>query len=101
MRRAALRPMGTLVLKTTCAAEAGFNAAPFVIDELNIVGSRCGPFPPALKLLVSGGLRVEKYITATYPLKDMDRAIEKARTKGTTKVQVVCNDSAINAIMAN
>ena len=46
------RPMGTLVLKSTCASGAhAFNAAPFVIDELTVVGSRCGPIDRALELL--------------------------------------------------
>jgi threonine dehydrogenase-like Zn-dependent dehydrogenase len=45
------RPMGTLVLKSTCADGEAFNAAPFVINELRVVGSRCGPFPKALELL--------------------------------------------------
>lgn len=36
-------PMGTLVLKSTCAAGRAFNAAPFVIDKLKVIGSRCGP----------------------------------------------------------
>ena len=45
------RPMGTLVLKSTCADGEAFNAAPFVINELRVVGSRCGPFPEALRLL--------------------------------------------------
>ena len=43
------KPLGTIVLKSTCASGVEFNAAPFVIDELRIVGSRCGPFGPALE----------------------------------------------------
>ena len=43
--QALCRPLGTLVLKSTCAAGTDFNTAPFVVDELKIIGSRCGPFP--------------------------------------------------------
>jgi threonine dehydrogenase-like Zn-dependent dehydrogenase len=52
------RPMGTLVLKSTCAEGEKFNAAPFVIDELRVVGSRCGPFPEAIQLLERGDLDI-------------------------------------------
>ena len=57
LARALCRPLGTLILKSTCAAGTDFNTAPFVVDELKIIGSRCGPFPPALELLASGSTR--------------------------------------------
>eukprot|EP00965_Chrysotila_dentata_P255398 6212208-Pleurochrysis_carterae.AAC.1 len=63
LSRQLCRPMGTLVLKSTCAAGADFNTAPFVIDELCVIGSRCGPFEPALKLLAAG-LDLTPLITA-------------------------------------
>ena len=87
LARSLTRPLGTLVLKSTCAAGTSFNTAPFVVDELRIVGSRCGPFPPALKLMASG-LDLTPLITATYPLSEAAQAVEKARTKGTIKVQI-------------
>jgi threonine dehydrogenase-like Zn-dependent dehydrogenase len=80
-------PLGTLVLKSTCAAGADFNTAPFVIDELRVAGSRCGPFEPALELLASG-LDLTPLITATYPLSQAAEAVAKAGTKGTIKVQL-------------
>ena len=90
-------PTGTIVLKSTCAAGAGFNAAPFVIDELRIVGSRCGPFDAALALLSEDGtansvprLDVEKYVTNTFPLKQADEALAAAQAKDTMKVQIIC-----------
>lgn len=85
------RPMGTLVLKSTCAAGEKFNAAPFVIDELKVVGSRCGPIDRALKLLPQ--LQVTKYITKTFPLAQADEAIQCAAEKSTMKVQVICSES--------
>jgi threonine dehydrogenase-like Zn-dependent dehydrogenase len=87
LARQLLRPLGTLVLKSTCAAGADFNTAPFVVDELKVVGSRCGPFPPALKLLECG-LDLTKLIDATYPLAEAADAVAKAATKGTMKVQI-------------
>lgn len=100
--------MGTLVLKSTCAAGETFNAAPFVIDELRVVGSRCGPIDKALDLLAlsEGGngsvtrnntsqtpLRVKKYITRTFPLSKADDAIKCAEEKSTMKVQIICNEN--------
>lgn len=105
------RPMGTLVLKSTCAAGETFNAAPFVIDELRVVGSRCGPIEKALELLnireveegCSGDgfdtccavkpLNVKKYITKTFPLKEAQDAIEFAALNQTMKVQIICSES--------
>ncbi|HEX9094132.1 MAG TPA: alcohol dehydrogenase catalytic domain-containing protein, partial [Coriobacteriia bacterium] len=54
LARAAVRPRGTLVLKSTYHGELTLDMAPFVVDEITIVGSRCGPFAPALDLLVRG-----------------------------------------------
>ena len=101
------RPMGRLVLKSTCAAGVkGFNSAPIVIDELNVVGSRCGPIDRALELLegnstegvaengvvVSAPLRMEKYITESFPLSRVRDALECAAKKSTMKVQLVMAD---------
>jgi threonine dehydrogenase-like Zn-dependent dehydrogenase len=52
--RQALRPRGTLVLKSTYRGEVTLDLAPFVVDEITVVGSRCGPFAPALELLARG-----------------------------------------------
>lgn len=87
------RPMGTLVLKSTCAAGEQFNAAPFVIDELRVVGSRCGPIDRALEMLQKDQLCVTKYITKTFPLSQADEAMRCAAERSTMKVQIVCNDA--------
>lgn len=98
------RPMGTLVLKSTCAAGVkGFHSAPIVIDELMVVGSRCGPIDVALDLLEknstdeseNGGippLRMEKYMTKTFPLSQVREALEFAALKSTMKVQLVMTE---------
>ena len=54
---AATRPRGTLVLKSTVAHAAPLDLAPLVIDEITVVGSRCGPFAPALRALARGTRR--------------------------------------------
>ncbi len=95
------RPMGTLVLKSSCAAGvAGFHSAPIVIDELNVVGSRCGPIDRALELLQDTGsgvppLNMKKYITKTFSLKDVREALACAAEKSTMKVQLVMDDDSI------
>lgn len=62
-------PTSTVVLKSTCAAGAGFNPAPIVINEQRVVGSRCGPFEAALELLASSSddvIDVEQYISGMH-----------------------------------
>ena len=93
------------MLKSTCAAGKEFNAAPFVIDELKVVGSRCGPIDEALNYLLlksdgndaeedasKRGLHVQKYITKTFPLSRADEAIKCAAEKSTMKVQIICSE---------
>ena len=58
--RAAVRPRGTIVLKSTYHGRASVDMAPFVVDEISLVGSRCGPFDPALEMLASGARRPER-----------------------------------------
>lgn len=87
LSRQLCRPMGTLVLKSTCAAGTNFHTAPFVVDELRTIGSRCGPFPPAMALLTAG-LDLTPLITATYPLEQASEAVSRAQQKGCIKVQI-------------
>ena len=67
-------------------AGTDFNTAPFVVDELTIIGSRCGPFAPALRLLASGVIDVEPLISSRYPLEDGVRALEAAARRDQVKV---------------
>jgi threonine dehydrogenase-like Zn-dependent dehydrogenase len=73
------RPRGTVVLKTTCAGDAPMNLAPVVIDELTVVGSRCGPFGPAIATLASGGLAPETTIGGRFSLERIADAFAYAR----------------------
>jgi threonine dehydrogenase-like Zn-dependent dehydrogenase len=83
----AVRPLGTVVLKSTAAAGGDLNLAPVVIDEVKVVGSRCGPFKKALELLASGRIDVRPLISGRYPLKDGLKALEAAE-KGALKVLI-------------
>ena len=85
---ALVRPRGTVVLKTTVAAEHRLDLAPAVINEVTIVGSRCGRFPPALAALAAGRVAVAPLVDAVYPLDDAEGAFVRARTPGTLKVLV-------------
>jgi len=89
--RAALewvRPRGTLVVKSTYQGEAIVDMTQVVVDEIRLVGSRCGPFPPAMRLLQAGRVDVTSLITAVYPLEDGLAALERAGQKGVLKVLV-------------
>jgi threonine dehydrogenase-like Zn-dependent dehydrogenase len=85
---AALRPRGTLVLKSTFAGETTLALSPLVVDEITIVGSRCGPFAPALAALASGAVIVAPLIDARYALADALAAFERAQAPGTLKVLI-------------
>jgi threonine dehydrogenase-like Zn-dependent dehydrogenase len=85
---AMLRPQGTLVAKTTVAGDISVPMWQVVVDEIKIVGSRCGPFEPAIKALHDGSVRVEPLISARFALEDIEAAIAKAREKDTIKVLV-------------
>ena len=66
-------PRGTVIMKSTVHGAVSINTAPVIVDELTLVGSRCGRFEPALKLLARKAIRLDDMIAATYPL---DRAVE-------------------------
>jgi len=82
----ALRPRGTLVLKSTYAGKLTIDASSIVVDEITVIGSRCGPFPAALQLLAEGKVDVEELIQARYPLSEGLTAFEHAQRRGVLKV---------------
>ncbi|HOA74865.1 MAG TPA: alcohol dehydrogenase catalytic domain-containing protein [Phycisphaerae bacterium] len=63
-----VRPRGTIVLKSTYAGAAQLNLAKIVVDEINVVGSRCGPFADAINALARGEIEVETMVSRTLPL---------------------------------
>ncbi len=83
-----LRPQGVLVLKSTFNGPATFGEidSRFVVDEIAIVGSRCGRFPPALDLLKKGAIDLDSLISEEYPLTRGVHAMERAGRKGILKV---------------
>jgi 2-desacetyl-2-hydroxyethyl bacteriochlorophyllide A dehydrogenase len=82
----ALRAQGTLVVKSTYAQPVKLDMAPLVVDELRLVGSRCGPFEPALRLLEEHRLDVASLIDARFPLTDGVEAFAYSRRPGVLKV---------------
>lgn len=84
--RRALRPRGTLVLKSTYAGNLSLDASSLVVDEITLIGSRCGPFAPALQLLATGQVDVKPLIHAHYPLSEGLAAFELAQKRGVLKV---------------
>ena len=85
--RRIVRPAGTIVLKSTFAGEATpLNLNNLVVNEITVVGSRCGPFAPALRMLQSGHVRVLPLIDSCFSLKDADAALTRARQRGVLKV---------------
>jgi threonine dehydrogenase-like Zn-dependent dehydrogenase len=85
---AAVKPRGTIVLKTTVAASAEVDLAPLVINEVQVVGSRCGPFPPAMRALENGSVDVSPLIQERVELEDALEALQIASTPGSLKVLI-------------
>jgi len=81
-----LRPRGTLVLKTTVHDTGAAPVTPWVIDELRIVGSRCGPFAPALRLLAAGLVDPTPLIDGERALAEGVEALEDAARTGVIKI---------------
>jgi len=80
------RPRGTLILKSTVHGEVPVDTAPIIVNELTLVGSRCGRFEAALPLVAHGLLHLEPLIAARYPLSEAPRAFAEAARRGVLKV---------------
>jgi len=81
-----LKPQGQLVLKSTFHGATEFEASRVVVDEISIIGSRCGRFAPAIDLLKKGAVDVDSLISEEYPLADGVHAMARASAKGVLKV---------------
>jgi alcohol dehydrogenase len=77
---ALVRPRGTVVLKSTVHDPAAMATWPIVVDEITVIGSRCGPFEPALDLLARGAVKVDALVTCVTGLEDFERAFREAAT---------------------
>jgi threonine dehydrogenase-like Zn-dependent dehydrogenase len=82
----AVRPRGTLVLKSTIAGEHKVSLAPLVINEITVVGSRCGPFAPAVDALKERSVSVTSLIEKIYPLSEGVEAVAHAGSPGARKI---------------
>ncbi len=83
-----VKPRGVLVLKSTISAREGLNLASIVVDEITIVGSRCGQFAPILRLLENNKINVKSLVEKIYDVDDFEEAFNKNAEKGSLKVLV-------------
>ncbi len=86
--RRLVRPRGALVLKSTYHGLVQVDLSSLVVDEVRVIGSRCGPFPAALRLLDRGWVEVASLIEAEYPLDKALTAFEHAGRQGMLKVLI-------------
>lgn len=80
------RPRGTVFMKSTVHGKVPLDTAPVIVHEISLVGSRCGRFEPALRLLANGRIQVEEMISEILSLSDAPRAFRLAQQSGVLKV---------------
>lgn len=81
-----VRPRGTVIMKSTVHDLTAIDTAPVIVNEITLVGSRCGRFEPALKMLASGKVHVQEMISEVRRLEDAKGAFAKAEERGVLKV---------------
>jgi len=81
-----VRPRGKVIIKTTIAKRGDIDLNLVVINELSLIGSRCGPFPDAIKAIESGKVKLYPLISAEYSIEEGIKAFEHASQKGVLKV---------------
>ena len=81
-----VRPRGILVLKSTIASKEGLNLASVVVDEITVIGSRCGRFEPVIRLMEKGKINTKPLITKTLPFEEAIKGFELNRKKDTIKI---------------
>jgi threonine dehydrogenase-like Zn-dependent dehydrogenase len=80
------QPRGTVIMKSTVHGLVGIDSAPVIVNEITLVGSRCGRFEPAIKLLAKRKVHVDAMISEVLPLKSAPRAFKEAAKSGVLKV---------------
>ncbi len=80
------RPRGTVILKSTVHGMVAVDAAPIIVNELTLVGSRCGPMEAAMPLIGHELIRVDEMIADRFRLADAARAFARAEERGVLKV---------------
>ena len=88
LARKALRPRGTLIMKSTYSSHLNIDASSLVVDEISLVGSRCGPFPKALKMLSEENINLSPMVHHRFPIEQGLKAFEEAQKPGVLKVIV-------------
>jgi threonine dehydrogenase-like Zn-dependent dehydrogenase len=83
-----VKPRGTLVLKSTYHGKLDFNPAPLVINEVTVIGSRCGLFAPALRLMADGLIDPTPFISGVLPIEQAAEAFARARDRDTLKILI-------------
>ncbi len=86
-----VRPLGTVVLKSTTHGAVSLDTAPVVVNEVTLIGSRCGPFGPALEMLAAGRVNVADMISDSYSLGQAPAAFDRAQQKDVLKV-LLCDN---------
>ncbi len=81
-----IKPRGIVILKSTIASRENLDLTPAVVNEITLIGSRCGLFKPAIDALASGIVSVDSMIDSTFPLEQFSKAIEHAKKPDTLKV---------------
>jgi threonine dehydrogenase-like Zn-dependent dehydrogenase len=80
------RPRGTVILKSTVHGTVAIDTAPIIVNEITLVGSRCGRFEAALPLLGHESIRLDEMIADRFPLQEAPKAFERAAQRGVLKV---------------
>ncbi len=81
-----IKPRGTVVLKSTIASKEHLDLTPTIVNEITLIGSRCGLFKPAIDALATGMVSVDFMIDSTFPLEKFSEAIQYAKKPDTLKV---------------
>lgn len=85
-------PRGKVVMKSTVHGLVQIDTAPAIVNEITLIGSRCGRFQPAMRMLVSGKVRVDSLISERFPLDRAPEGFARAATKGVLKVLLTAPD---------
>ena len=88
LSRSLTRARGTLVLKSTFAGDVSVNLSKLVVDEITLVGSRCGNYPAGLRALSSGLIQVGDMVDSIFSLEQGLEAITRAAQHGVLKVLI-------------
>ncbi|HSG83794.1 MAG TPA: alcohol dehydrogenase, partial [Nitrosopumilus sp.] len=81
-----IKPRGIVILKSTIASKENLDLTPTVVNEITLIGSRCGLFKPAIDALATGMVSVDSMIDSTFPLEKFSEAIQYAKKPATLKV---------------